>query len=58
MNLEKLNQMFDPIAQEITKLLMHNKSNEQRLVKLVKEYWGLDNRSTKFDNTFMKELMV
>lgn len=56
MNLEKLNQMFDPIAQEITKLLMHNKSNEQRLVKLVKEYWGLDNRSTKFDNTFMKEL--
>ena len=48
--------MFDPIAQEITKLLMHNKSNEQRLVKLVKEYWGLDNRSTKFDNTFMKEL--
>ena len=56
MNLEKLNPMFDPIAQEITKLLMHNKSNEQRLVKLVKEYWGLNNRSTKFDTTFMREL--
>ena len=56
MNLEKLNPMFDPIAQEITKLLMHNKSNEQRLVKLVKQYWGLNNRSTKFDTTFMREL--
>jgi hypothetical protein len=56
MNLEKLNPMFDPIAQEITKLLMHNKSNEQRLVKLVKEYWGLNNYSTKFDTTFMREL--
>jgi hypothetical protein len=56
MNLEKLNPMFDPIAQEITKLLMHNKSNEQRLVKLVKQYWGLNNKSTKFDTTFMREL--
>ena len=56
MNLEKLNPVFDPIAQEITSLLMHNKTNEQRLVKLINQYWGLGNRSTRFDSTFMREL--
>jgi hypothetical protein len=56
MNLEKLNPIFDPIAQEITSLLMHNKTNEQRLVKLINQYWGLQNRSTKFDSIFMREL--
>jgi len=55
MNLEKLNPVFDPIAQEITRLLMNNKSNEQRLVKLINQYWNLSNRSTRFDNTFMRE---
>jgi hypothetical protein len=56
MNLEKLNPIFDPIAQEISRLLMNNKTNEQRLVKLVKQYWGLQNRSTRFDSVFMREL--
>jgi len=55
MNLEKLNPIFDPIAQEITRLLMHNKSNEQRLVKLINQYWGLTNRSTRFDTSFIRE---
>jgi len=55
MNLEKLNPVFDPIAQEITRLLMNNKSNEQRLVKLINQYWNLSNRSSRFDNTFMRE---
>jgi hypothetical protein len=56
MNLEKLLPIFDPIAQQITSLLMHNKTNELRLVKLINQYWGLQNRSTKFDSVFMKEL--
>lgn len=55
MNLEKLLPIFDPIAQQITSLLMHNKTNELRLVKLINQYWGLQNRSTKFDSVFMKE---
>ncbi len=56
MNLEKLNPIFDPIAQEITLLLANNKSNEQRLVRLINQYWGLSNRSSRFDNVFMREL--
>lgn len=56
MNLEKLLPIFDPIAQQITSLLMHNKTNELRLVKLINQYWRLQNRSTKFDSVFMKEL--
>jgi hypothetical protein len=56
MNLEKLNPIFDPIAQEITKLIMHNKSNEQRLVKLINQYWNLNNRATRFDSVFIREL--
>jgi len=56
LNLEKLNPVFDPIAQQITSLLMHNKTNEQRLVKLINQYWRLSNRSTRFDSAFMREL--
>lgn len=56
MNLEKLNPVFDPIGQEISRLIMNNKSNEQRLVKLIKQYWGLQNRSSRFDSVFMREL--
>lgn len=56
MNLEKLNPIFDPIAQEITRLLAYNKTNEMRLVKIINQYWGLKNRSTKFDGVFIREL--
>ena len=38
MNLEKLNPIFDPIAQEITRLLAYNKTNEMRLVKIIKSF--------------------
>lgn len=56
MNLEKLLPVFDPIAQQITSLLMHNKSNEQKLVKQINQYWNLQNRSNRFDSIFMREL--
>lgn len=56
MNLEKLIPVFDPVAKEIMTLLMNNRTNERVLSTKIKQYWNLENQSTRFDSVFMKEL--
>lgn len=56
MNLEKLIPVFDPVAKEIISLLMNNRTNERVLSQKIKQYWNLQNQSTRFDSVFIREL--
>lgn len=56
MNFEKLNPLLYPIEREISRLLLNGKTSEQKIINSINQYWGLQNKSSKLDNNFMKEL--
>lgn len=56
MNFEKLNPLLYPVEREISRLLLNGKTTEQKIINSINQYWGLQNKSAKLDNNFMKEL--